>query len=231
LGGTGRLEFTVILNPIIGILLGPWLGGLAAFLGNFIARIIPTTSFYGLLNIPLGPITAITSGALARKSGVGNWKLSAAILGALNALWYLTPPGLEVPYYPFLHLAALIIIILLRDKIADFVKSGVKQKLTIGTAICCFGGIMANHMAGNLIFIASVGWFVSLKAIKDAVVALGFLWLKSGLPKLEMSGLGMLFALVLPISVVERLLMTALATFIGTGMIFAIKKSGLLEKK
>ncbi len=226
-GGTGRIEFTVILNPIIGVLLGPWLGGLAAFLGNFLAWLIPTTSFYGFLNLPLGPLTAIVSGALARNSRYSNWKLSAVLIGVLNLLWYLTPPGREVLIYPFLHWAAFILIILFREKVNEFLNSEIKRKLTFGTALCCFSGIMANHMGGNLIFIASVGWFVSLKAIKDAVKALGFYWLKSGLPKIE-DPLAAIFAFYLPISVVERLLMTAIATFLGTGIVFALKRSGLI---
>ena len=99
----------------------------------------------------------------------------------------------------------------------------------MGTAIACFSSIMANHMTGTLIFIASVGWFVQLKGLKDAIVNLGFSWLKSGLPKEDPTGLGTLLAFVFPISVAERLLMTLLATLIGVGILYALKKSGIVK--
>jgi len=235
-GTSGRIELTVILAPVIGIILGPWLGGLAVFLGDLISWIIPSTTFFGLLMLPCGLVAAVTSGALTRRKGTGNWKLSAAILGVLNALWYLTPVGREVFFYPFMHLAALAIVILLRKRIADLLQGDAKWKLTAGTALSSYAGIMANHMIGNLIFIASVGWFIQLKAIKDAVKALGFFWLESGLPSLpkltkqyNISGLGELFILMLPISVVERALFTAIATFLGSGLILALHRSGLVR--
>ncbi len=235
-GGSGKIEFTVILAPIIGIVLGPWLGGLAVFLGDFISWIIPSTTFFGLLMLPCGLVAAMTSGALTRRKGIGNWKLAAAVLGVLIALWYLTPVGREVFFYPFLHLAALAVVILFRGRVADLLRSNAKWKLTVGTALSSYAGIMANHMTGNIIFIASVGWFIQLKAIKDVVKALGFLWLGSGLPSpkwlIEQYGttdLGKIFVLMLPISVFERALFTAIATLVGSGLILVLDRSGLVR--
>jgi len=234
-GGEGKIEFTIILTPIIGIVLGPWLGGLAAFIGNSIGWLIPKTTFMGFLYLPTGPVAAIVSGALARNGKIANWKLSAALIGILNGLWYLTPPGQEVQeslllIYPFLHWTAFILVILFRERVNAFFHSEIRQKITFGAVLCCFSGIMANHMTGNLIFIASVGWFTSLKAIKNAVNALGFWWLKSGLLSPEDVGpLGTLFAFYLPITVVERLLLTIIATYIGIGIIFALRRSSLIS--
>lgn len=227
-GGGGKIELTVILDPIVGILLGPWIGGVASLLGNFIAWIIPSTSFYGLLNLPCGPIAAIVSGSLARNSKDANWKFAVIIYAVLMGFWYLTPPGQEVLYYPFLHWTAFALILLFRDKVSVFLNAEANLKKTLGAAVCCFSGIMANHMIGNLIFIGSVGWFTSLKTIKEAVKNLGFLWLKSGLPHPE-DPLGTLFAVYLPITVVERLLMTIFAVYLTYGLIFALRKTGLIS--
>jgi len=226
---SGKIELTVVLVPVTGIILGPWIGGLAAFLGNFVAWLIPATTFYGMLNLPTGPIGAIVAGALARNDKKSNWKVAALILLVLNALWYISPPGIEVPYYPFLHLGALALILTFKGKVSDLIRSEDKQKVTWGTTIAGFSGIMANHMAGNLIFIASIGWFIQLRGIKDALVNLGFNWLKSGLPKGDPTGLGALFALMLPISVIERLLMTAIAVPISVGVLYTLKKSGIIS--
>jgi uncharacterized membrane protein len=228
IGGTSKIEPVVILDPIVGILLGPWIGGLTSLLGNFIAWIIPTTSFYGLLNLPCGPIAAIVSGSLARNTKSANWKFAVIIYAALMGLWYLTPPGQEVLYYPFLHWTAFALILIFREKIHSFLNADANPKKVLGATICCFGGIMANHMTGNLIYIGSVGWFVSLKAIKDTLKNLGFFWLKSGLQQ-PADPLGAIFAAVLPITVVERLLITIFTVYLACGLIFALRKSGIIK--
>ncbi len=226
---SGKIELSVVLVPIIGIILGPWIGGLAAFLGNFITWLIPSVTFFGLLMIPTGPIGAVVAGSLARKGKKSNWKVAAVLLLVLNGLWYASPPGIIVPYYPILHLGALAMVLVFRSKIADFVVSDNRQKLTWGTAIASFSAIMANHLTGTLIFMGSVGWFVQLKGIKDAIKNLGFYWLESGLPKMDPTGLGTLLALVFPISVAERLVMTAIAVPIGVGILYALRKSGFIS--
>lgn len=226
---TGKIEPTVLLVPIIGIILGPWAGGLAAFIGNFIHWLIPTTTFFGMLMLPTGPIGAIVAGALARNSKRANWKLAAIILLVLNAIYYISPPGIIVPYYPLLHLVALALILLFRGRAVEFMGSEDKRKSMFGTAVASFSGIMANHMTGTLIFIGSIGWFIELKGIKDAIKNLGFSWLKSGLPKTDPTGLGTLLAFIFPISVVERLLMTTIAVALGAGVVYTLKKSGIIS--
>ena len=87
---------------------------------------------------------------------------------------------------------------------------------------------MANHMTGNLIYIGAVGWFVSLKAIRDTLKNLGFFWLKLGLSQ-PADPLGAIFAAALPLTVVERLLMTIFTVYLAYGLILALRKSGLIR--
>lgn len=228
IGGGGKIEPVVILDPIVGILLGPWIGGLTSLLGNFVAWIIPSVTFYGMLNLPTGPIAAIVSGSLSRNTKSSNWKFAAIIYAVLMGLWYLTPPGQEVFYYPFLHWMAFILILIFRERTHSLLNADANHKKTLGTTICCFGGIMANHMTGSLIFIGSVGWFVSLKALKDTLKAFGFFWLKSGLPQPE-DPLAAVFAAILPITVVERILFTVITVYLAYGLLIALRKSGIIR--
>ena len=228
IGGGGKIELVAILDPLVGILLGPWIGGLASLLGNFVAWIIPSVTFYGMLNLPTGPIAAIVSGSLARNTKSSNWKFAAIIYAVLMGLWYLTPPGREVLYYPFLHWTAFVLILIFREKAHSFLNADANLEKALGATICCFSGIMANSMTGNLIFIGSVGWFVSLKAIKDTLKTLGFFWLKSGLPHPE-DPLAAIFAAVLPITVAERLLFTIFAVYLAYGLVIALRKSGIIR--
>ena len=229
IGGAGKIEPVVILDPIVGILLGPWIGGLTSLLGNSVAWIIPSVSFYGLLNLPTGPVAAIVSGSLARNTKNSNWKVAAIIYAILMALWYATPTGREAFYYPFLHWGAFILVLVFRERTHSFLNADTNLRKIFGATICSFAGIMANHMTGNLIFIGSVGSFVSLKAIKDTMKALGFFWLKSGLPKPPDEPLAALFTVFIPVTVVERVLFTILTVYLAYGLMIALRKSGILR--
>lgn len=219
--GGGRIELSVILYPSIGIMLGPWMGFIAAFLGNLIAWVIPTSTVFGLLLIPAGAVAAFVSGCLSQTTGQLNWKVAASVLVALNTLWYLTPVGREAPFYPILHLVALALIILFRKQIAEYVHDPSRDRIVIGVAICTYVAIMADHMFGNLVWISSIGLVFPLEAVRDAVKALGMVWLKLGI-YVPSSSIGDIFMLVLPISAIERGIYTLVATVLGVSLIRAI---------
>ncbi|MEM2465117.1 MAG: ECF transporter S component [Candidatus Bathyarchaeia archaeon] len=224
-----KIEPQIILIPAMGIVLGPWIGGLTAFIGNFIAWLIPSTTFFGMLMLPTVPLGTIVCGALFRGNIRSNWKISAIILALLNCLWYLSPPGLLVPYYPIPHLLALALILAFRSKIYEYIKSENKRKIGVGVVMASFSGMMTNHMLGNLIFIVSAQWFIQLKGIKDALASVGFFWLTSGLPKVDPTGLGTIFAVFFPISIIERLILTAVSSIICIGVFYALRRSEFIR--
>ncbi|MFH0748366.1 MAG: ECF transporter S component [Candidatus Bathyarchaeota archaeon] len=217
-GGGGHIEFSVILYPVIGIMLGPWMGFAAAFLGNFIAWIIPTSTVFGLLTIPAGAIAAFVGGCMSQGSGKLNWKAAAIILAMLDALWYLTPVGLEAPFYPILHVAALVLILLFRERISEYMHSSLRNTIVLGTALCSYTAVMADHMFGSLVYVSSIGWVIPLKAVRDAINAWGIISMKLGF-SVPTGSLGDIFMLILPISAVERIIYTAVATFLGVSLI------------
>lgn len=229
IGGGTKIEPVVILDPIVGILLGPWIGGLTSLFGNFVAWIIPSTTVYGLLNLPTGPIAAIISGNLARNTKGSNWKFAAIIYAVLMGFWYLTPPGQQVLYYPFLHWTAFAFILIFQKKIQVFLDSDVSLKRILGTTMCCFGGIMANSMTGNLIYIGSIGMFVSLDGIKESLKNIGLSWLTKGL-KQPADPLSVIFATALPFTVAERLLLLVFGAYLTYGLITALRRSGVIRR-
>jgi len=158
-----------------------------------------------------------------------NWKFAVIAYAVLMGLWYLTPPGREILYYPFLHWTAFALILVFREKIHSFLSTNSNPKKALGVTMCSFSGIMANSMIGNLIYIGTIGSLVSLKAIKDTLKSIGLVWLKSGLPSAPEDPLSAIFAIYLPITVVERLLMTAFTVYLAYGLIFALRKSGIMR--
>ncbi|HID16329.1 MAG TPA: hypothetical protein EYP16_05975 [Candidatus Atribacteria bacterium] len=221
IGGVGKIDIILAaLGPVYGIILGPWLGGISAFLGALLAWFLPpgTPGLVGLVMTPCPLIGALVAGGLSsqmfnRKA----WMLSLGIMGGLVLGWYISWVGISAPFYPIMHIAALIIIIIFQWRISDFIWSGSKIKNIIGVALASYAGIMADHMTGNLMFISTLGIVFPWEAIEK--------WLASlGLPDIPA-----LFMCMLPISASERATMLVAATIIGSGLTLTLRKSGLIE--
>ena len=224
---SGKIEFTVPLYPIAGILLGPFTGALAALLGNVVAFLIPSWSIMGLLNIPAGVLSALVAGFLTRRDKWLDWKSAAVVLGVLIGAFYIPIPnpqqayvGLEAPYYPIpLHFSALFLIFVFRHKIAAFINNPAKRLMTLGVGLTSYIGIMTDHMYGNLMF-ANVffPYFIELKGFRDLLKSLGIAVTMGGSVK-EISGIGDFFMLMLPVAAVERLIFTTIAIVIGVAVL------------
>jgi uncharacterized membrane protein len=223
-----KLQLSVVIYPIIGILLGGSIGAITVLVGNLVAWLIPPSTLLGFLMVPPGALAALVAGSLRSKQKVFNWKLALAVLGALNTLWYISPVGLDAPFYPVLHWAALILMVLFRGKISSFLDSDSKREVVLGTWVCSFAALMSDSMAGNLIFICAVGWIIPLRSVLDAVTNLGMFWLNLGIPRLPFTGLAALFMGALVITAIERITMTIVSTMIGSAVIRILGKGRMM---
>lgn len=230
---TGKIEFSVPLYPLAGLLLGPWVGALAVIVGNFVAWIIPSSTIMGLLLIPAGAFAALATGFLTRPGNWSNWKLAAVLLTVLDALWYATPVGWEAPFYPIpLHFTALALILVFRDRITEFISSSSRRMLTLGVGLASFIGVMADHMWGGLMFITAFNFVVDVKQFRDTLRGIGMAWVKAGMSSklnkvipewvfqlLSNPTLGNFFMLSLPIATIERIVFTVIAIIVGVSVI------------
>ncbi len=190
-----NIDIVRSLEMVYGLVLGPVLGPLTAFTGAVVGKTL-TGGGFGMFFTPLAPVSAFMAATLSRPQvfKVKGWVLASAVLGVLIVGWYGIGTGLVVPYYPVFHLIALGIIILFRDKLVSYTRSEDKGRLTMGVALCSFPSTMAGQMLGNLIFI----------------------FLLSPEPLFFMS--------ILPVSIAERLALTALATFISVPLLIVVRR-------
>lgn len=222
------VQLSVVVYPLIGILLGGWIGAITVLVGNLVSWLVPPSTLLGLLLIPPGVLAALVAGSMRSNEKLLNWKLAIAVLGTLNVLWYLTPIGLEAPFYPVLHWIALLIVALFGARIKALLESTSRTSILVGVGICSFAALMTDSMTGNLIFIYAVGWVVPLRSVLDAVASLGMFWLKLGIPKLPFTGLAALFMGALIIMAVERIVMTIVSTLVGSAVVRFLGKGKLL---
>jgi uncharacterized membrane protein len=282
IGASGsRISFDVALAPIYGIVIGPYLGLLAALTGGLVAA----GSLFTILTSFCTGISAFVAGMLVtRRTSNGKvmrgWMFSAIVLTLLNVGWYSTEVGRQALFYPIPHLLGLLIVLAARGWIANEIKEGTKGKGTsptkglnpihitggmisiiLGTTcyftyldltnvveglsvlgilsflayslliigvfsiiyglfswiqpgfvtalvMACYCGIIADHMLGNLIFLGMID--VVAPGLKDVPGV---------------------FMAVLPISVAERSLFTAIATTIAVALLSVLHKSGIIHRK
>jgi len=268
------IKFDAAIAPIYGMIMGPYLGFLAAFIGG----IVLANGWFSVFT-SFGPaVSALVAGLLTQRNFTSTsrsfpgWATAAIILGLLILGWYATWVGQQALFYPILHISALLAILVVRKRIATAFKndegtrkgwnvkpnyillgivvmvlayilpkpylsdieilpylslplyflggifilhgifSGEEGKGNFVSAVCLasYAGIITDHMIGNLSYISLIGIVF---------------------PREWLPGTPALFMTVLPVSVVERLVFTAIATVFGVGLILALRRSGLFYRK
>jgi uncharacterized membrane protein len=124
------IKFDAAIAPIYGIIIGPYLGFLAALIGGLITAGSPftfLTSFAPAVSAMIAGF--LTSKKVTEKARIPGWIAAATILGALIIGWFLTWVGIQAPLYPILHFAGLFAILITRKWTAkSFNEIGLKKE-------------------------------------------------------------------------------------------------------
>lgn len=277
--GSSSISFDASVAPIYGIVIGPYLGFLAALIGGLAAA----GSLFTILTSFCTAISAFVAGMLVtRRIGetMRGWMFSAFASALLIAGWYSTEVGRNAPFYPIPHLLGLAMILIAGSWIAKktdeereekelssvkaidsyyivlgviFLVSGItcyftyldltkvveglsvtgilsflaystlilgafsviygfsswiRPGLVTALAVTCYCGVIADHMLGNLIFLGMID-----------VVAPG------------VENVPSIFMAVLPISVVERTLFTAIGTTVSVALLSTLRRGRITYRK
>ena len=207
-----KISLVAFLGPLYGLILGPVTGFLSAFAGALIACVTPpgAPDPWGLATTLCPALAAFTSGCIVRKrfNGLHGWVAGLIPLAALTLAWYTTPVGLTAWYYPILQFSGITLVLAFRDRIAVMF-TGRQSLSPLPVLLAGFPAIVTDHMLGNMLF-----------------VFFGHIFF----PKLSRNpgDLAKLFTAVLPISAAERLTMAALLIVVGTPLIIALRRAGLI---
>ncbi len=197
-----EIDLSRALDVGYGLILGVALGPLASFMGSLVGKAI-TGGGIGLLFTPPAIATSLLAALLSRER-VGparGWHLAAVTLAAPIAAWFMLPVGREAWPYAMLHLAGLVEIILLGGWITKLLKSGDKAKLALGVLLASYPATMAGHMVGTVTFALVLG------------PTAGF------------------FIALTPVTAIERVVISVVATAIGVPLVVAMRGMGRMRAR
>ncbi len=138
-----------ILSPLTGILLGVKIGGISCLIGGLIDIFLGQPPIFGPFT-PLRPaISAFITGMLASKY----WRIPAVTLFALILLWLLLPTGRDASVILVFHITGLVIILSLRGKIGDLIRSKSTERVAWGLFLATYCGNISRHLFGNILLV------------------------------------------------------------------------------
>ncbi len=153
--GVGGKYFTVavIIAPLVGLIIGPYRGALAASIGGFIAWSITQSGPLFQFSFIPGAATALCSGYLYKD----RWKTFVIIYSVLFLALAFYPtigPMWLYPYYVWFHLLGLIVLMSqTKLKTNNAVnKHGLILELSFRVGVISFIATLFGHIVGGLIF-------------------------------------------------------------------------------
>jgi hypothetical protein len=196
-----------IMAPLVGLMLGPYIGAGAVSLGGFIGWSLTQTGAFGFLSFLPGAFTAFASGLLANGKRMQAIALYVALFSIL-AFYPAIGPVWLYPYYIWFQLIGLVV---LASPLTSFAINSARDKgnlarLSLGVGVLCLISTLLGQITGNLMFEVT-RW-------------------PTVYPQVEFwrTAQWQFLTLVYP---VERLIITGIATVVGTPMIKAVRANGV----
>jgi hypothetical protein len=148
-----KISLEALIASIFGLVLGPYLGALTAFLGAFVAWTLPPGSMspYGLPFLLSPPINALVTGLIFYKK----WKGGFLVFSLLIIAFLFTPPVQPITENFIVAIAVLfdkIIALLLILPCVKFAKQLSAGQGSLFYFLLAFMGNQADNMWGSFIF-------------------------------------------------------------------------------
>ena len=150
-----QIGLFALVASVYGLVLGPYLGTLAAFLGALVAWTLPPSGMapYGLPFLLSPPLNAFVTGSIYYKK----WKFAFVAFAALIVAFFFTPPvqplteNLHVIFWVLIDKIIALLLIIPLVKFSDLFASSEKWTYAL-YLILGFIGNQADNMWGTLAF-------------------------------------------------------------------------------
>jgi len=154
IGAQGKFfTLATVIAPLIGLILGPYVGAAAASIGGFIGWSITQSGPLFFLSFVPGAAAALFSGLLYNRK----WTLSAVLYVVLFLVLALYPaigPGWLFPYFLWFQLTGFVVLASpLRSKAVSYSHRQTSLlELSLGVGVISFIATLFGHIVGSILF-------------------------------------------------------------------------------
>ena len=159
-------NWAIYLEPLEGVVLGPWVGFLTALIGSVVGRAIKPIDFwiFGVLAEPLGVLAA---GFLAR----GIWKPILAIYIIMLSAYFIHPLGRQLPLWTILDIFFALFLIYPTAKLGRKLFEEDPKRSAISLVLVSFISTVTDALVRVFLFIP-VGLYAIFGLTHEAVYAI-----------------------------------------------------------
>lgn len=151
-------NWAIYLEPIEGIILGPWAGFFAAFIGSVLARTIKPIDvwMFGIIAEPMGVLAA---GFLAK----GRWKPVIAIYAVMLIAYFAHPFGAWLPLWTILDIILALLLVYPAGKLSKNLFGGNVKFLPVSLIFLSFVATVTDSLTRVFLLIPAglynvLGW-------------------------------------------------------------------------
>ena len=209
-----KIQLEALIASVFGLVLGPYLGFLAALMGAFVAWVLPpgSMSSYGMPFLLSPPLNALVVGLIYYRK----WKQAFVTLGVLIVAFLFLPPSQPLTEFWYVSVAVIwdkVIALLLIIPSAKFAKHFSSPKsISILYFLLAFIGNQADNMWGADIFAVPI--------VYNGIFAIGDI--------AAVRGLFIISPFIYP---AIRLIQAVFAAIIAVPLLPALKNAGWISKE
>ena len=135
-------NWAIYLEPIEGVVLGPWAGFSAALIGSVVARVVKPVDvwMFGIVAEPLG---VLACGLLAK----GRWKPVIGIYGVMLVAYFISSLGRLLPLWTILDILIALFLIIPVAKISKNIFGKDVKRLSLSLVLTSFIGTVTDSLA------------------------------------------------------------------------------------
>jgi uncharacterized membrane protein len=134
-------NWAIYIESIEGIILGPYAGFMAAFVGSSIARTIRFDAFW-MFGIVAEPVSVLIAGFLAK----GRWKPVLAAYAIMLSAYFIHPFGRELPLWTILDVLVAVLVIYPASRLSGSLFGTDLKRLPIALILISFVSIATDSL-------------------------------------------------------------------------------------